>query len=160
MDCLFQETTSFESIYDMFLNRITEDMYMEMTEEDTKNILESLLINSLIWFEFPRFDIYNYSIKDKVFYSALTAEEMDVIATYMVVEWLGVQLASVENVRMKYSGQDYKFTSQANHMSKLQELKKQYTTEGFHKQRLYKRRKADKDGIPRSTFGKIMEPIS
>lgn len=54
---------------------------------------------------------------------------------------------------------DFKFTSQANHMSKLQELKKQYTTEGFHKQRLYKRRKKDKDGIMRSTFGKIMEPL-
>ena len=30
----------------------------------------------------------------------------------------GQQLASVENTRMKYSGSDFKFTSQANHMAK------------------------------------------
>ena len=80
----------------------------------------------------------------------------------MIVEWLGQQLASVENTRMKYSGSDFKFTSQANHMSKLLSLKKDYEREGFHLQRLYKRRKRDKDGIMRSTFGSIVEerPIS
>ena len=77
----------------------------------------------------------------------------------MIVEWLGQQLASVENTRMKYSGSDFKFTSQANHMQKLLALKKDYEREGFHLQRLYKRRKADKNGIMRSTFGIIMEPI-
>ena len=75
----------------------------------------------------------------------------------MVVEWLGQQLATVENTRMKYSGSDFKFTSQANHMSKLLTLKKDYEREGFHLQRLYKRRLKDEDGIMRSTFGTIME---
>ena len=73
----------------------------------------------------------------------------------MVVEWIGQQLASIENTRMKYSGSDYKFTSQANHMNKLIQLKKEYEREGFHLQRLYKRRIADKNGIMRSTFGKL-----
>ena len=58
---------------------------------------------------------------------------------------------------MKYSGSDFKFTSQANHMQKLLQLKKDYEREGFHLQRLYKRREQDKDGVYRSTFGKIME---
>jgi len=44
----------------------------------------------------------------------------------MVAEWIGQQLASVENVRMKYSGADFKFTSQANHIQKLTQLKKEY----------------------------------
>ena len=74
----------------------------------------------------------------------------------MIVEWLSQQLASVENTRMKYSGSDFKFTSQANHMQKLLQLKKDYEREGFHLQRLYKRRKKDKYGIMRSTFGTIM----
>lgn len=75
----------------------------------------------------------------------------------MIVEWLSQQLASIENTRMKYSGSDFKFTSQANHMSKLLTLKKDYEREGFHLQRLYKRRLKDEDGIMRSTFGTIME---
>ena len=58
---------------------------------------------------------------------------------------------------MKYSGSDFKFTSQANHMAKLLTLKKDYEREGFHLQRLYKRRLKDENGIMRSTFGTIME---
>ena len=76
----------------------------------------------------------------------------------MIVEWLGQQLATVENVRMKYSGSDFKFTSQANHMQKILTIKKDYEREGFHLQRLYKRRKADINGIVHSTFGQIIEP--
>jgi len=75
----------------------------------------------------------------------------------MIVEWLSQQLASVENTRMKYSGSDFKFTSQANHMQKLLQLKKDYEREGFHLQRLYKRRIQDHLGIMRSTFGTIMK---
>jgi hypothetical protein len=58
---------------------------------------------------------------------------------------------------MKYSGSDVKFTSQANHMQKLLQLKKDYEREGFHLQRLYKRRKVDEKGIYRSTFGDLMK---
>jgi hypothetical protein len=73
----------------------------------------------------------------------------------MIVEWLSQQLASVENTRMKYSGSDYKFTSQASHMQKILQMKKDYEREGFHLQRLYKRRARDKNGILRSTFGML-----
>jgi hypothetical protein len=44
----------------------------------------------------------------------------------MVCSWIDQQLASVELTRMKYSGSDFKFTSQANHMQKLLQLKKDY----------------------------------
>ena len=74
----------------------------------------------------------------------------------MIVEWLGQQLASVELTRMKYSGSDFKFTSQANHMAKLKNLKEKYEAEGFHLQRLYKRRKRDVTGIMKSTLSEIM----
>ena len=86
---------------------------------------------------------------------SLTEEEINILSMYMVVEWLGQQLASTENTRMKYSGSDFKFTSQANHMSKIKVLMDKYTAEGFHLQRLYKRRKIV-DGKVISTAGLIM----
>ena len=174
-------TTPFSIIYDSFLSKITDDMYMELNELDTFRLLEELLKTAMHKFEFPRFDITDYEenyIDDIGIYEgvesdnkevsaiiygggrfnvALTPEEINILSTYMIVEWLGQQLASVENVRMKYSGSDFKFTSQANHMSKLLTLKKDYEREGFHLQRLYKRRLKDEDGIMRSTFGTIME---
>lgn len=175
------KTTPFSFIYNSFLSKITDDMYMELTESDTFKLLEELLLSAIPKFEFPRFNIQNYeptyidretiyqgveSNNKEVlcfihgggcFYETLTPEEINILSTYMIVEWLGQQLASVENVRMKYSGSDFKFTSQANHMQKILTLKKDYEREGFHLQRLYKRRLPDKDGIMHSTFNKIME---
>ena len=174
-------TTPFSIIYDNFLSKITDDMYMELTELDTFRMLEELLKAAMHKFEFPRFDITDFeenyiddvdtyegveSNDEEViatiygggyFNSVLTLEEINILSTYMIVEWLGQQLASVENTRMKYSGSDFKFTSQANHMSKLLTLKKDYEREGFHLQRLYKRRCKVEDGITRSTFKTIMQ---
>lgn len=174
-------STPFSYIYDSFLSKITDDMYMELTELDTYQLLEELLLSAIQKFEFPRVDLTEYeliSITDEVKYTgaesdqeevpailyeggsftnALTTEEINILATYMVVEWLGQQLASVENTRMKYSGSDFKFTSQANHMQKLLQLKKDYEREGFHLQRLYKRRQKDSEtNVYKSTFGSIM----
>lgn len=151
-------STKFAVVYDTFLSKITDDMYMELTIDDTRAMLEELLMSSLHWFEFPRVNIFDYDKEIREFNVNLSNEEINIIATYMIVEWIGQQLASVENTRMKYSGSDFKFTSQANHLAKLQNLKEKYTAEGFHLQRLYKRRKADKNGIMRSTISSIMYP--
>lgn len=165
------EYTPFTEVYKSFLSKITDDMYMELTPQDTLKVIQELLLSALHKFEFPRQDLSFDQITvtfvnefgeeeqrlENVFINKLTNEEINIIATYMIVEWLGQQLASVENVRMKYSGADFKFTSQANHMQKILQLKKDYEREGFHLQRLYKRRKRDDEGIYRSTFNTIME---
>ena len=150
--------TTFREIYDSFLGKIIDDMYLELTQEDTEKMLFELFEKSLHFFEFPRVDIYDYNTELEEYNIVLSKEEINIISTYMVVCWLGQQLASVENVRMKYSGSDFKFTSQANHMAKIQAMRKEYEREGFHLQRLYKRRKADEKGIMKSTFDSIMYP--
>ena len=174
--------TSFATIYDSFLARVTSDMYMEFTELDTFELLQELLINAIPRFEFPRVDIFDYEEgvltgigtytgveSDNVevpatawvggsFNVILNIEEINILSLYMVVEWLGQQLASTENTRLKYSGSDFKFTSQANHMAKLKTLIDTAKQDGFHLQRLYKRRKRV-DGKIHSTFGQIMEVL-
>lgn len=147
--------TDFNIIYTRFYSKITDDMYMELDQIQTDALLEELLINALPWFEFPKVSL-QYSIAKHCFRYSLSDEEVNIIATYMVLGWFDQQLASVEVSRMKYSGSDFKMTSQANHMSKLKELRKEYERIGFHLQRLYKRRKTDNTGRVRSTFGSIM----
>lgn len=175
--------TSFSLVYDSFLSKITDDMYLELTQLDTFRLLQQLLLSAIEKFEFPRINLWDYDIFDVsdvriyngiesnhqnveaiVYYGGhfnniLTHEEINILAVYMIVEWLSQQLASVENTRMKYSGSDFKFTSQANHMQKLLQLKKDYEREGFHLQRLYKRRIVDKNGIIRSTLGLLRTPV-
>ena len=130
--------TEFQKIYDFFYSKITDDMYMELDEKQTENLLEELMLNAIPWFEFPRVDLQDYDLVNKWFNVGLSNEEMHIIAVYMVVGWIDQQLASIELIRMKFSGSDFKFTSQANHMAKLLTLKKDYERTGFHLQRLYK----------------------
>lgn len=159
--------TPFTNIYDLFFTKIVDDYFMEITEEETRAACQDLLLSSVYMFEFPRVPL-DYILNEKqedqttisYFTHKLNDEEKNILATYMVVAWLGQQLATVELVRMKYSGTDFKFTSQANHLQKLNQLRTQYTQQGFHLQRLYKRRFRDKNGVYHSTFGKIMELVN
>jgi len=54
--------THFADIYNCFLGKITDDMYMELTPEDTIKDLQNLLLDALPQFEFPRFKIDDYTI--------------------------------------------------------------------------------------------------
>ena len=144
--------TKFAVVYDTFLSKITDDMYMELTIDDTRAMLEELLMSALHWFEFPRENIFDYDKETREFNVTLSYEEINIIATYMIVEWIGQQLASVENTRMKYSGSDFKMTSQANHLQKLLALLSEAQRESFHMQRLYKRRKLDDNGVYQSNW--------
>ena len=172
-------TTSFITIYDSFFARVTDDMYLEFTESETLEMLQDLLINALPRFEFPRFDIFDYELgtwqnlgtyqgiesnNEEVsvtgwvggtFNYGLTDEEINIIALNMVIEWLSQQLDTTENTREKYSGSDFKFTSQANHMAKLKVLIDAQNKDSIHLQRIYKRRLFTKDGA-QSTMGQIV----
>lgn len=162
--------TPFTVIYDRFLGKVTDDMYLELTLEDTIRDLQNIFIQAIPDFEFPRFDLYDYELEqeeitldeippadafiikqdqeegiciiDKSHYNIdLTSEEINIIAILMKKNWIERQLNSIENIRMKYSGSDFKFTSQANHMAKLQSLLTESRRDSIHMQRLYKRRR-------------------
>jgi hypothetical protein len=176
-------TTSFITIYDSFFARVTDDMYLEFTEEDTLEMLQDILLNALPRFEFPRFDIFDYELGTwqglgtyqgvesnnvevpitgwvgGTFNYTLTDEEINIIALNMVIEWLSQQLDTTENTREKYSGSDFKFTSQANHMAKLKVLIDAQKQDSVHLQRIYKRRIFTPAGA-RSTMGQIISKPS
>ncbi len=174
-------TTPFSYIYDSFLSKLTDDMYMELDELQTYRMLEDLLLAAIQKFEFPRFDITNYEtsyLEDVVEYSGeetegndatayvyggghfnceLTQEEINILALLMKQGWVQRQVTSIENTRMKYSGSDFKMTSQANHLSKLLSLLNESRRDSFHMQRLYKRRKITSGGEYASNWSSLME---
>lgn len=185
------ENTKFSAVYNCFLGKITDDMYMELTPQDTVRDLQSLLISAIPGFEFPRKPLYNYTIKTEIlpedmvedgdfvigviwneiydnsplpdvlierseFECELTQEEINILALLMKQGWVQRQVTSIENTRMKYSGTDFKFTSQANHLSKLLTLLDESRRDSLHMQRLYKRRKLSK-GQYRSNWSVLTE---
>lgn len=177
--------TTFTEVYNRFLGKITDDMYMELTPQDTIRDLRNLMIEALPGFEFPRKDLMNYSIETEIksassiteadfvlmideenaqvekssFNVELTSEEVNIIAILMMIAWVQRQVTSIENTRMKYSGSDFKFTSQANHLAKLLSLLKETQRQSLHMQRLYKRRKHGEDGVYQSNWS-VLRDIS
>ena len=85
------------------------------------------------------------------FSSELTSEEVNILALLMKQGWVQRQVTSIENTRMKFSSQDFKMTSQANHLAKLLNLLDETRRDSFHMQRLYKRRKLD-NGVYKSNW--------
>ena len=185
--------TQFSAVYNRFLGQITDDLYLELTPEDTLRDLQNLLVNAIPGFEFPRQNLYDYVIEvreireddltpddfvlgtvwgeigrdtllevpnvlvDKSRFNVeLTPEEINILALLMKQGWVQRQVTSIENTRMKYSGSDFKMTSQANHLSKLLALLEESRRDSFHMQRLYKRRKLA-DGGYKSNWSSLME---
>lgn len=186
--------TQFSAVYNRFLGKITDDLYLELTPEDTLRDLQNLLLDAIPGFEFPRINLYDYTIElkeisedeleaddfvlgtvwgdiedstlletpkvlvDKSRFNVdLTPEEINILALIMKQSWVQRQVTSIEHTRMKYSGSDFKMTSQANHLQKLMSLLEESRRDSFHMQRLYKRRKVSKDGTYKSNWSSIME---
>ena len=182
--------TSFTTVYNRFLNKITDDMYMELTPLDTVKDLQRLLIDAIPGFEFPRKNLNNYTIdietirEDEIteddfvigilwddlidgeeqvplavvehstFNDNLTSEEINILAILMMIGWVQRQVTSIENTRMKYTGADFKMTSQANHLSKLLTLLTECQRQSHHMQRLYRRRRpSTEDDLKEKTTG-------
>ena len=55
--------TQFSAVYNRFLGKITDDLYLELTPEDTLKDLQNLLIDAIPGFEFRRKDLYDYTIE-------------------------------------------------------------------------------------------------
>ena len=58
--------TQFTEIYNRFLGKITDDMYVELTPEDTIKDLRNLLIEAIPGFEFPRKILSDYIIDQEI----------------------------------------------------------------------------------------------
>ena len=157
--------TPFTQVYNRFLGKITDDMYMELTPEDTMRDLRNLLIDAIPGFEFPRKNLMDYSIEEtenvledtSSFKAELSSEEINILAILMMIGWTQRQITSIENTRMKYSGSDFKFTSQANHLSKLLNLLAETQRQSHHMQRLYKRRRFDENGKYESNWSVLRD---
>lgn len=188
--------TQFTEVYNRFLGKITDDMYVELTPQDTIRDLRNLIIDAIPSFEFPRHNLYDYTIETIIkdenevlttdfiigmlwddlqdnidntdkspklviensrFAAELTSEEINILAILMMVAWVQRQVTSIENTRMKYSGSDFKMTSQANHLSKLQSLLNECNRQSLHMQRLYKRRKIVDNGEYQSNWSVLRE---
>lgn len=158
--------TLFKTVNDAFFTQITDDMYLEITEEETNRDLKGLLMASILLFEFPEHVLTYKTIVNElleeidVFDNDLTLEEINILAQGMVTIWLQRQINSIEKMRQITSGADFKISSQAAH---LRQLQNQYTAameRHWHLQALASRRRVSRDGKRYETaFDLFVKPL-
>ncbi len=155
--------TPLKFVYDRFFDIVTDDLYEELCEEKSYEDCKGLLLSSIPMFEFPThpfsFTVVE-SLGEKVEYfeQDLTLEECNILAMGMAQIWTQRQTTSIEMTRQKYSGTDFKMTSQASQLQRLIALLTHVKDEHRRLQMLHSRRGVE-DGQYVSNFGMFVEPM-
>lgn len=119
--------TYFEDVYEFFLSKIKSYDLAELTEDEIKEEL-----NSLIKLAFPKCTVFKSKIKidldNESFVvkgkDSLSLEEMEILSLAMLLQYISPLIARDENLKQTLSSKDFSMTSQANHLEKLLILKK------------------------------------
>lgn len=107
--------TSYEEVYTAFLSKIAEDEWGDWTWEEIKADMRTILESAIPWFKFPAVSLER---TDEGFVETLSPQEIQVLASYMKVEWISRVIATWENLRPLYTERDF---SQANLIAKFQD---------------------------------------
>ena len=119
--------TYFEDVYEFFLSKIKSYDLAELTEDEIKEEL-----NSLIKLALPKCTVFKGKIKidldNESFVvkgkDSLSLEEMEILSLAMLLQYISPLIARDENLKQTLSSKDFSSTSQANHLEKLLILKK------------------------------------
>jgi len=115
-------STPYSQIFDSFLGKIEDDIYLKMTDIEVQNDLTKLLNSSLIHFTFPKVNIFLKDDSAQTFQLDIPYAEVEIISRCMVKEWIGRQIKSINVIRQALTDKDFNLTSQANHLKALLDL--------------------------------------
>ncbi len=110
-------STPYQTVYDAFLSKVKEDDWgysddITTIEADWKSLLDSAILQ----IKFPRIELTQDTAG---FVNTLGLYEIQLLATYMKVEWLSRSVLTWENIEAQYEESDF---SQANLINQLNKL--------------------------------------
>lgn len=114
--------TSYETIYNRFLSKITDYKILQMEDEDVKMMLNGWMTSALANFRTCESDLSKRDELLEKFDDDLTDLEIEILSILMVSEWLAPQLNSALLTKQLITGKDEKFYSQSAHLKELMEL--------------------------------------
>lgn len=108
--------TLFSKVYEAFLNKITEDTYLYYTREEINEDAETMLMSAINRFEYPKVNIRDYDVEIMdmehesrgQFNVLLGYDEIEILATLMIIEWSKRKLADASLLGLIYTGSDAK----------------------------------------------------
>ena len=116
-------STPYAVVDNSFLNKITDDLLLTMTDEYLEKTIDSFRVSASIKFkQCP--SLLNRDDVLRQYNSTLTDEEVEILSNLMVLEWLKQRINSIELLKQNMSLKDYHMYSQANHLDTLLKLRK------------------------------------
>ncbi|HSH35656.1 hypothetical protein [Schnuerera sp.] len=120
--------TPYSVIDNSFLNKITDDLILTMTDEEIQDMIDSYRTSAGAKFK----QCNKLSDRDddlRQYNQTLTDEEIEILANLMVLEWLKPRINSIEVLKPSMSTKDYRTFSNAKHLDSLLKLKKETLAE-------------------------------
>ena len=114
--------TSFKTLNTSFLAKITDTWLAGLTDAELATQCTLYRNAAIPKFRKCKTDLSLIDING--FTSDLTGEEIEILANYMVLEWLKPQMNTVELIRQGLGSKNFQMYSQANHLKELSELRR------------------------------------
>lgn len=115
--------TSYETIYNRFLAKISDYKILQMEEEDVLLMLNGWMASAIVKFRTCSSDLSNRDDILMQFNDELTELEIEILSILMVSEWLAPQINSGLLTKQMIGDKNLKFYSQSAHLKELMDLK-------------------------------------
>ena len=115
--------TPYQEIYDLFLQKINDQEFLSLPDEDIEQFCFKYLKTSI-----TKFKKCNQDLKDRddtllQFNVDLLDEEKEILSIIMIEQWISPQIYNIMNLKQFMGDREFKYYSQANHLDKLMMLK-------------------------------------
>lgn len=114
--------TSYEEIYNLAANKITDPEIALLLPEDIEELFHGYLISAIPKFRKCKNDLSNRDDELRQFNVDLLDVEKEILAILVVREWLQPQLYSSLLTKQVFSDKEQKYYSQSSHLSELRAL--------------------------------------
>lgn len=126
--------TSYETIYNRALRRITDPLLALLPEEDMGDMLHGWLMDAIVEPVVGEYDFSDRDDKLKQFNFDISDRDQRILSIHMVRGWLAPQITSIESTMQVFSGKETKFYSQKEMLAEKQNL---YENLGIEADRLF-----------------------
>lgn len=113
--------TSYEVVYNRFLNRTTDFNLAELDDYTLREMLKGWLHSAIV--KIRTSSDLSFDDEIETFSNDLSDLDIELLAMGMTLAWLDQYLNSTENVLQFIGGKEEKYYSQANHINELRALR-------------------------------------
>jgi hypothetical protein len=115
--------TSFETVFQRFLNKVTDSDLASLLPDTIDSIMISFLQSAIVRFRKCKQNLEDNDLVLMQFNVDLSLTEIEILANWMKLEWVDQQVNRIELLRPTLSSKDYAMYSQANHINSLISLR-------------------------------------